>query len=66
MKVIYNKFHWPEKNFKPKKPNLYYLNEIFYCPIFLYRKVFLSLDDEDKKQYIANTISTTKNIKLDN
>ena len=29
-------------------------------------KVFLSLDDEDKKQYIANTISTTKNIKLDN
>ncbi len=29
-------------------------------------KVFLSLDDEDKKQYIANTIITTKNIKLDN
>jgi hypothetical protein len=49
MKVIYNKFHWPEKNFKPKKPNLYYLNEIFYCPIFLYRKVFFSLDSKNYK-----------------
>jgi len=28
-------------------------------------KVFLSLDDEAKRQYIANVLNTTKNLKLD-
>ncbi len=28
-------------------------------------KVFLSLDDESKKEYIANVLNTTKNLKID-
>jgi hypothetical protein len=49
MKIIYDKFHWPVKKFKQKKPCLNYLNEIFYSPFFLYRKVFLSLDTKNYK-----------------
>ena len=68
MKTIYNKFGWPVKNFKAKKPRIYYLNKIFYCPSFLWRKVFLSVDCKNYKlipnwyldEHLSN--STRKNL----
>ena len=63
MKAIYDKFVWPVKNFKAKIPRIYYLNKIFYCSSFLWRKVFLSLDCKNYKLipnwYIDDYLSDT-------